>query len=291
MRKRTTAFLPVLILTLLVLARLSFAGSPVWKISGDKGHLYLAGTIHLLGEADWPLPDAFETAFNSADLLVFETDLDATQTPEFGQKMMGQMAYKGNRTLKDRIKPATFRALGKFARKRGVPPEDLSRFKPGMVMVFLTMAEMKRLGIAGKGVDEFYFQKAQKKNLPMQFLESPMEQIRFLADIGKKNEDQMIRYIIKDVGELPAIVGKVKTAWRNGDMPALNAATTQPLKKDYPGLYHSLMVRRNRNWLPEIKKMLATPEVEFILVGAAHLAGDDGLLRLLTAGGVEAAGL
>lgn len=83
-------------------------------------------------------------------------------------------------------------------------------------MVFLTMAEMKRLGIAGKGVDEFYFQKARKENLPVQFLESPREQLRFLADIGKKNEDQMIRYILKDVGELHGVVGKAKTAWRRG---------------------------------------------------------------------------
>lgn len=51
------------------------------------------------------------------------------------------------------------------------------------------------------------------------------------------------------------------------------------------------MVSRNSNWLPEIKKMLATPEVEFILVGAAHLAGDDGLLSQLKSSGCQAAGL
>lgn len=51
------------------------------------------------------------------------------------------------------------------------------------------------------------------------------------------------------------------------------------------------MVRRNMNWLPAIKTMLETPEVEFILVGTAHLAGDDGLLTLLNAGGYASEGL
>ena len=291
MKKPASTLLSLLLLTCLVLIPPAQAGSVVWKISGNKGHLYLAGTIHLLGQADWPLPGAFEQAFDNADLLVFETDLAATRSPEFGKKMMGQMVYKGGQTLKDRVKPLTFRALGKFAQARGVAPGDINRFKPGLVMVFLTMAEMKRLDIAGKGVDEFYFEKAQKANLPVQFLESPMAQIRFLADIGKNNEDQMIRYIIEDVGKLPGVVGKVKTAWRRGDMPALHAATTAPLKKDFPNLYRSLMVNRNMNWLPKIKKMLVTPEVEFILVGAAHLAGDDGLLSLLKTRGFQAEGI
>jgi len=278
-------------LPLLILLPLAHAGSPVWKIAKGNSHIYLGGTIHLLGQADWPLPDAFDQAFGSADILVFETDLAATQTPEFGQKMMGQLTYSGGRSLKDRIRPATFQALGRFAKARGLAPADLTPFKPGLVMVFLTMAQMKQLGIAGKGVDEFYFEKANEHHLPVRFLESPTAQIRFLSDIGKKNEDEMIRYIIKDVGKLPGLVGRVKTAWRNGDLPTLYAATTGPLKKDFPRLYRSLMVSRNTSWLPKIKEMLATPAVEFILVGAAHLAGNDGLIHRLATAGYTAANL
>lgn len=201
---------------ILLLAHIAHAGSPVWKISGANGHLYLGGTIHILASSDYPLPGEFEQAYSQADLLVFETDLAATRSREFGRKLVEQMVYSDGKTLKDRIRPATFAALGQFAEARGLALADLNRFKPGLVMVFLTMAEMTRQGIAGTGVDEFYFQKAGADHLPMRFLESPMEQIRFLADIGKKNEDQMIRYILKDVGELPGLVGTMKTAWRKG---------------------------------------------------------------------------
>lgn len=51
------------------------------------------------------------------------------------------------------------------------------------------------------------------------------------------------------------------------------------------------MVKRNLTWMPAIQKMLATPEIEFILVGAAHLAGDRGLIALLRQKGFTAVNL
>lgn len=267
------------------------AGSPVWKVSGPASHLFIGGTIHILGASDYPLPDAFDRAYSQADLLVFETDLAATQSEPFTKELMGQMVYTDGRTLRERIRPETFRALSRFAGERGLAPEDLNRFKPGLIMIFLTMTEMQRMGMAGTGVDEFYFQKGQTDKMPMQFLESPMEQIRFLADIGKNNEDEMIDYILKDVGELPGLVTAMKGAWRQGDLSTLHRISLAPVKKEFPDLYRSLMVNRNQNWLPRIQKMLATPEVEFILVGAAHLAGEDGLLTRLKAKGADASPL
>lgn len=275
--------------TLLVLTSVCHAGSPVWKIAGRGSHLYIGGTIHMLAKSDFPLPPAFDRAYSRSDTMVFETDLAATQSPEFAKKMMGQMVYADGRTLKDRISAKTYQALGRFAGARGLALADLDRFRPGLVMVFLTMAEMERLGMAGIGVDEFYHQKAEAEGRPMQFLESPMDQIRFLADIGRGTEDEMITYILKDVGELPRLMGTVKTAWRKGDLKTIFTASLAPLKTDFPDLYHSLMVARNLNWLPLIETMLATPEVEFILVGTAHLAGEQGLISLLAKKGYTAA--
>jgi uncharacterized protein YbaP (TraB family) len=53
------------------------------------------------------------------------------------------------------------------------------------------------------------------------------------------------------------------------------------MRKDYPELYQQVLVERNNNWLPQIEAFLKTPETELILVGALHLAGNDGLLAQL----------
>lgn len=206
----------------------TWAGSPVWKISKGDTHIYLGGTIHVLGDSDYPLPREFEQAYQAAQILVFETDIAKTQAPEFAQTVMARMQYTGGRDLKDLVRPATFEALGRFSAVRGISSERLRPFKPGMVMVFLTLAEMERLGAGGAGVDEFYFEQAVQDRRPLQFLESPQDQINFLADMGKGREDEMVTYILKDIGRLPQLLVGMKQAWRSGDNTRLYRETLAP---------------------------------------------------------------
>ncbi|MDD9303472.1 MAG: TraB/GumN family protein [Desulfobacter sp.] len=265
-----------------------YAGSPVWEVSNGTTRLFIGGTIHVLGQNDYPLPPAFDRAYKNSQTLVFETDIAQTQDPEFAKTLMGQMVYTDNKNLKTLLTPKTFDDLARFAGERGIPMEVLTPFKPGMVMVFLTLAEIERLGVAGIGVDEFYFKKATADQRQMKFLEPPMDQIQFLAKIGEGKENQMIAYILEDIGKLPDLLPIMKKAWRSGNNELMYQQTLAPLKKEYPDLYQTIMVKRNRAWLPVIQKMMTTPEVEFILVGTAHLAGDQGLISLLEKKGYKA---
>ena len=53
------------------------------------------------------------------------------------------------------------------------------------------------------------------------------------------------------------------------------------MKTGYPEVYQQLLLERNLNWLPQLQSMLKNKYIEYVLVGAAHLAGEDGLLALL----------
>ena len=46
------------------------AGSPVWKVSKGSNYLYVGGTVHILSETDYPLPYAFELAYQRLAALV-----------------------------------------------------------------------------------------------------------------------------------------------------------------------------------------------------------------------------
>ena len=59
------------------------AASPVWLIEKDDNLLFLSGTIHLLSQADYPLPKGFDSAYQYADILVFESDIGAMKRPAF----------------------------------------------------------------------------------------------------------------------------------------------------------------------------------------------------------------
>ena len=69
--------------------------------------------------------------------------------------------------------------------------------------------------------------------------------------------------------------------WRSGESVKLDSLVNQPMKKESAKIYQSLVVDRNNNWIPKIKKYLQTSETEFVLVGAAHLIGEDGIVNQL----------
>ena len=64
-------------------------------------------------------------------------------------------------------------------------------------------------------------------------------------------------------------------------MAKLAGLSIQDFKTDYPDVYESLLVVRNNNWMPQIERLFSTPETEFVLVGALHLAGPDSVLKKL----------
>jgi hypothetical protein len=70
-------------------------------------------------------------------------------------------------------------------------------------------------------------------------------------------------------------------AWRKGDMDSLGDLLVRELKEKAPQVYRRMIVDRNEKWLARIEAYRKTPRVEFVLVGAGHLAGPDSVLQSL----------
>jgi uncharacterized protein YbaP (TraB family) len=113
------------------------------------------------------------------------------------------------------------------------------------------------------------------------------DQIQFIANMGIGREDELLAFNLEDLEKLPGMWKSMKDSWRNGDMPKLYQETGISLKNDFPEIYQSLLVERNDAWMPQIEALLKTTQVEFVLVGALHLAGEDGLLSRLAARGYK----
>ena len=70
--------------------------------------------------------------------------------------------------------------------------------------------------------------------------------------------------------------------WRQGDVEKIDVSYLQPMIQDFPKIYQALLVQRNNDWIDKIESLLNTKEKEFILVGALHLAGEEGLISQLS---------
>ena len=275
------------IASLLLCLALPASAASVWKISSDTHSSYIAGTIHILSPEDYPLPAEYEQAFAKADKLVFETDIAKVNSMEYQQLMLAKMLYPEGMDLQKALKPDTFAALSQYLSERNIPISNMLRFKPGMVAISLSLLELQKLGFTSVGVDQYYADKAAEQGLPLGWLETPEQQLEFLVNMGGEDESTMIDYALRDAGKLPEMINSLRDSWRSGDMQTMSRISIDEFKADYPQIYQELLVTRNNNWLPQITAMLADDTVEFILVGAMHLAGPDSVLNKLAAQGYK----
>ncbi|HEY7773245.1 MAG TPA: TraB/GumN family protein [Marinagarivorans sp.] len=289
MLKRTLSFLATsTLLGGLLPLNPAAADAMVWKVSNQHGELYLGGTIHMLRESDYPLNAEYDVAFKNSDAIVFETDIDATHDLGFQQQMMMQMSLPPGKTLADVLQPATYKRLSEFTAKSGLPLEMMQSFKPALVMLTLTQLELQKLGItAASGIEGHFSKLANQHNKSVSSLETPDEQIALLATMGDGYEDEFVNGSLDDFKNLNSEFKALIAAWKAGDVVTIDEKMTTMMKDRFPQMYDTLLVKRNFNWIKTIDELIRTPEKEFILVGAAHLAGPDSVQSLLKAQGYQ----
>ena len=74
-------------------------------------------------------------------------------------------------------------------------------------------------------------------------------------------------------------VSEIVNAWKQGNVQELETVLVG--MREYPELYQALVVNRNNDWLPHIEQALKEKESVFIVVGALHLMGKEGLVAAL----------
>ncbi len=265
----------------------ALADSSVWSVTSGNNTVYLGGTMHLLRPSDYPLPEEYEQAYQASSEIYFETDISAMNDLSVQAQMLQQLTYSDGRTLESVLNEEAYSALSDHVASIGMPMEMLQTFKPGLLVSTLQIFEFQRLGFTPQGVDTYFNTRAISDAKTRGQLETVQEQIGFLAAMGEGNESEFILLSLSDLDETEEVMEAMIQAWRSGDNAKLSEMFVIDMKAEAPELYDALLVQRNLNWLPLIDQMLTDEDTEFVLVGAAHLVGEDGLLNLLSARGYQ----
>lgn len=266
---------------------LSLQAASVWKVSNEQYSLYIGGTIHVLTPKDYPLAKEYDLAYQASDKVIFETDMQAVSSPEFAQKIMSKMTYSDGTTINQVLQPETYQALAVHLSSRKIPMQAFASYKPSLLAITLAVVELQAMGYTSEGVDAFFANMAKGQEKEQGWLETPDEQLAFLDNLGGDDPNSMIEYTLKDIKEMPEMLGKLHSTWLAGDMQGMAEVGITPFKADYPEIYQDLLVTRNNNWMPKIINMLNDSPTEFILVGALHLSGSDSVLTKLKSKGYK----
>lgn len=266
----------------LLAAPLSQAATSVWKVSKGDDYIYVGGTVHILPQSEFPLPEAFDKAYQSTQSIVLEADLPADDDVQAQIAMMQRVSYSDGRTLKSVLDDNAYQALAQYLAGFGANIEMVNNFKPGMVSTMMTVMEAQKAQMGDKGVDVYYDKLASKDQKLAEYLETVEFQLDMIAGLGEGYESKFVTMAIEQVSDFKPMMTSLIQAWRKGDAKTMVELVHEPVLAEDPTMYKAVFTDRNLNWIPKLEGLFGDQDKEFVLVGVGHLVGKDNVLSLLT---------
>ncbi len=259
-----------------------------WRVDGKDGSvLHVFGSIHFAKPDVYPLPASVVQAFDSAETVVFETDLDALSSPDTARKQARISFYAGNESLADHVSADTMTKLEAAAAKLGFSPSHFAKFRPWHCANTLAMTGLKQAGFdPALGLDQHFFRKATNEGKTVVGLEEPDLLLNLFGGMAAPAAEEYLRLALDELDEIKVFAPKLVRTWQAGDTEALKTLVFEGLKAS-PFLYRRLFLERNRAWLSRLRELGRPGNEIFVVVGAGHLVGPESLLELLRRDGAS----
>ncbi len=254
--------------------------SLLWKISGNglEKPSYLYGTIHMT--CNYKLSDKMAKAFAETDRVTLEVDMD---DPTLQAKMMKGMMMKDGKTIKGILSEDDYKILSSFFKENvGMNLEMLNSMKPFAVSAMLIS---KMVPCATPGSYEVEFMKiAKEQKEEVEGLETIESQMAIFDSIPYKDQlDDLVKMAKEGLAESKSEFEKLTLLYEKEDINGLMKMMTETegMTRNFK---EQLLDKRNQNWIPVIAKK-SKEKATFYGVGAMHLAGDQGVIKLLRKAG------
>jgi uncharacterized protein YbaP (TraB family) len=242
--------------------------------------MYLGGSVHALRKSDYPLPAPYERAFDASSRLVFENDPKAGSRE--AKELIRAGTYSKGDALKNHVDPRTYAYIRRFFALVNVPETEFAKYRPWLLNVMLSSPSYQNWQL---GVERFLERRAAEKSKPMSGLESPKEHNAVFVDLNDRESEALLLILFINAAHEGSSVSMIN-AWRRGDAETLHRLLVDSFQ-DFPSLARRLVDVRNQNWLPKIDGYLRSGKTCFVVVGAGHTGGSNGLLALLKARGCK----
>lgn len=251
--------------------------SLLWKIEGNglKQPSYLFGTMHMIEKQYFYFPESLEKLVKKSDLLVMEI----AGIPDQTEAMKYLVLKEG--TFYDFFTPQQMDTILAWTKSNMMMDEKafkttFSKFKP-----FVLVQTATQMQFMGKTESyEMTFQNIANKNkIRLEGLETIADQMKIFDDLTKEQQAEMVMEGIRDQAKSNEMSSQLQQIYRRQQIDSL-----YNLIHSEGGILaaeqNTFLDNRNKNWIPKIKNYVSQGKT-FIAVGAGHLSGENGVIRLL----------
>jgi uncharacterized protein YbaP (TraB family) len=248
----------------------------------------LFGSLHILpANMDWLTPDIMH-AVSRTDVFVFEVPTDQTSQETLNSLIAANGSLPDGQSLRALLPPDSLIAYDSAIAAAHLSTSVTDHERPWLVSLQLTLADtMNRNYYPDAGADYVLMSWANAHARSVRYLETIDQQFSLLADDNLPLDE--FETGLKSYDQTKDTVQPLVQAWSDGDVAKLGALMDANFAT-HPELKKKLLSDRNRKWATQIEAMLGQKRNFFITVGAAHLAGPDGVPTLLRADGYQVDG-
>jgi hypothetical protein len=262
------------------------AALPLWELTNTSNRIRLLGSIHFLRAADYPLDPAITAAFDDADVVLMEIDMDDLDPVASSQTISTLAVDSRGRKLPELLGPDVWRAASAEARELGLDLAPLAPFEPWYAAIVVTQQRLAQLGFdPSLGIEARMAADARKRGKEIRGLETLESQLGTLDTLSPQAQRLFLQSTLEEAGEAGEIADAMIAAWKTGDVKALDAELLGSVR-DQPEVYRALILRRNENFASAIGDLVNDPEDYLVVVGALHLVGPDSVLHMLARDGI-----
>lgn len=261
----------------------------LWTATAGKGTLHLLGSIHFGTAEMYPLPAVITGAFGAAETLVVEANILASEPVEMAQLLAGKAFYRDGSTLQQHLRAATWQRLGDAAATLNLPLEMLNQQKPWFVSMTLSALALKRFGYSEElGIDRHFLSQAQGRKKIIE-LESIEGQLSLFERLTEAEQVAMLEETLRELDDGKVFFERMLRAWKRGDAAGIQALFDEGAVKgpEAERLNQLMIIERNRTMTAALERLASQGGRYFVVVGAGHLSGDEGIIAQLKRHGYQ----
>jgi hypothetical protein len=263
-----------------------------WHVHTGHSEITLFGSMHMLpANMAWLTPDILHSV-RTSEVFVFEVPTDAISRTTLTHLVDANGALPPGQSLRAMLPPDSQADFDSAMAAEHMSASVTDHEQPWLASLHLTLADtINRSFDPDAGVDYVVMSWASSHNRQVRYLESVNDQLAMLVPDPTENGDQLNRFkdALKQVGREEKELDPLLQAWSTGDVVTMDTMIANDFA-ERPAARKRLLTDRNQEWADKIKQMAGEWRNFFIVVGAAHLTGPDGVVALLRKDGFQVDG-
>ena len=259
--------------------RQDFTHGLLWKIeTPGSSASYLFGTYHSSDPRITTLPCPVQEVFDRSASYTMEVIANGAGIVSMAEAMF----FSDGKTLKAVLGEALYQETRRAIGNTGAA-SSIDNMKPWAVMMTLSAPREGH----GLFLDMALQLTATRRGKPTYGLETMQEQIAVFNGMSLDDQIVLLRDTVQNYQATQSAMEDLTQAYLKRDLGALLALAEKFKPKDarvYDAMMERLLTKRNVNMAERMRVRLKEGNA-FVAVGALHLPGDSGLLRLLANSG------